>query len=180
MWVRFPPGIHSVTWHTRDSLGTCTTRTSIDSLAPARSPLAGLRPCRTTPVGSIPAGDTLRDAVRVKAQLSEKFAAHFARVFVVAQAFEGGVAEQTVVGPFGETDLRDDFWLQPAQLGHFFRGDAFAKMTFLARGQIGERTFVREQRAHRFEESRARGRIEALPDFAGEYQLAVLIIPRED
>ena len=37
---------------------------SIDSFAPANSPLAGLRPCRAAPAGSIPAGDILRHAIR--------------------------------------------------------------------------------------------------------------------
>jgi hypothetical protein len=33
---------------------------SIDSLSPESSPLAGLRLCRATPVGSIPAGNVIQ------------------------------------------------------------------------------------------------------------------------
>src|ERR1700741_3392359 len=59
----FPPGILCVTSCARDSLGCQNTVASIDSLAPARSPF-GLRPCRSLPSGSIPAGDTLCHVMR--------------------------------------------------------------------------------------------------------------------
>src|SRR4051794_12389842 len=65
------------------------------------------------------------------------------RFFVIAQTFECGVTEKTIIGPLSKTDLRHQLWLQPAYLFHFFRRDAFAEMARATARQVGEWTFGR-------------------------------------
>src|SRR3954454_8532669 len=65
------------------------------------------------------------------------------RFFVVAQPFECGVTEKTVVCPLSKTDLGHELWFEPAQLFHLFGGDAFAEMARAAARQIIKCTFTR-------------------------------------
>jgi len=46
----------------------------------------------------------------------------------LAQGDEFGVAEDGAGGPFGEFDFGFGFGAEPGVVGHFFGGDAFAKV----------------------------------------------------
>jgi hypothetical protein len=62
------------------------------------------------------------------------------RFLVLAQTKECRVAQVIVRRPFDESNLRNQFGLEPLHLGHLIRGHAAAPVRGLAVRKIDERT----------------------------------------
>src|SRR5690349_16114644 len=88
--------------------------------------------------------------------------------------------KQSVVCPFGKTDLRHQSRLKPAQILHLIDGDALAKMAIATGRQIRKGTSRHQKRTHRIQEAPASWWVETLPDFAGKNQFVRRVVSYQD